>query len=206
LKLNGVKSGIIMAMPIEAEPFIQGLGMEPVETWPFPLYRLDDIFLMVTGIGRVRASAASAYLISRYNPDIMINMGTAGSNVETIEAGRIFSINTVYDGDLALYRGPEYFEYVLETFTGLDTAALLTSDRPSITAEERVRAAEKAELSDMEGSSFAHVCGLFNKEAYIFKIVSDGPGSETFKSIREGIVKYSGDMFGFFKSEIFGKN
>ncbi len=193
-----------MAMPIEAEPFIQGLDMESVESGPFPIYRYEDILLMISGIGRVRASAAAACLISRYNPDIMINMGTAGSNIESIEAGKIFSVNTVYDGDLALYRGPEYFEYVLETFTGIDTAALLTSDRPSITAEERGRAAEKAELSDMEGASFAHVCGLFSKEAYIFKIVSDGPGSETFKSIREGIVKYSGDMFDFFKSEILG--
>jgi len=205
LKLEGVKTGIIMAMPIEAEPFIQGLGMESVESGPFPIYRYEDILLMISGIGRVRASAAAACLISRYNPEIMINMGTAGSNIESIEAGKIFSVNTVYDGDLALYRGPEYFEYVLETFTGIDTAALLTSDRPSITAEERGRAAEKAELSDMEGASFAHVCGLFSKEAYIFKIVSDGPGSETFKSIREGIVKYSGDMFDFFKSEILGK-
>ena len=205
MKLEGVKSGIIMAMPVEAEPFIRGLGMEAFEAEPFPLYRYEDILLMISGIGRVRASAASAYLISRYNPEIMINMGTAGSNVDSIEAGEIFSVHTVYDGDLALYRGPDYFEYNLETFTSINNAALLTSDRPSITAEERVRAAEKAELSDMEGASFAHVCGLFSKEAYIFKIVSDGPGSETFKSIREGIVKYSGDMFDFFKSEIFGK-
>jgi nucleoside phosphorylase len=176
--------------------------MERAELKPFPVYRHKDIILISSGIGRVRASAAAAYLISRYNPEIMINLGTAGSNTENVEAGTVLSISTVFDRDLVLYRGPEYFKYELETFSGTPSASLLTSDRPSITAEERERAAEIADLSDMEGAAFAQVCSLFDKKGYIFKIVSDGPSAESFKSIREGIEKYSSELFSYFKNEI----
>ena len=202
MNVENIKYGILMAMPIEAEPFIRGLSMEQIESGPFSVYRNNDIILIASGIGRVRASAAAAYLISRYNPEIMINPGTAGSNTENAEAGTVFSISTVFDRDLVLYRGPEYFKYEMETFSGTPSASLLTSDRPSITAEEREKAAEIADLSDMEGAAFAQICSLFNKKGYIIKIVSDGPSAESFKSIREGIEKYSGELFSYFKKEI----
>lgn len=197
-----VKYGIIMAMSLEAKSFVQGLNMDLIETVPFPVYRHRDIGLIISGIGRVRAAAASAYFINRYSPEMLINMGTAGSNIKDLTVGSFFSISSVFDGDLALYRGPEYHEYKMETFPGLSSATLLTSDRPSITFEERSMAAKKADLSDMEGSSFAQVCSLFNKKGYIFKIVSDAPGAESFKSVREGIVKHSEELYSFFKTEI----
>jgi len=202
VNVESTKYGIVMAMPIEAEPFIRGFSMEPAETGPFPVYRHKDVILIISGIGRVRASSASAYLISRYNPEIMINQGTAGSNTADAEAGTVFSINTVFDRDLVLYRGPGYLKYELETFAGAPSATLLTSDRPCITALDREKAAEIADLSDMEGAAFAQVCSLFNKNGYIFKIVSDAPGAESFKSITEGIKKYSEDLFNYFKREI----
>lgn len=202
MNLEKVKYGIMIAMPLEAKSFLQGLNMGQAETAPFPVYRHRDIGLIISGIGRVRASAAAAYFINRYSPEIFINMGTAGSNIKNLTAGSVFSISSVFDRDLALYRGPEYHEYKMETFPGLPSATLLTSDRPSITIEERTTAAEKAELSDMEGSSFAQVCSLFNKKGYIFKIVSDTPGVESFKSVREGIEKYSEELYNFFRTEI----
>jgi nucleoside phosphorylase len=199
---ENVKYGILMAMPIEAEPFIRELPMEQAELKPFPVYRHKDIILIVSGIGRVRASCAAAYLISSYNPEIMINPGTAGSNTAEAKPGSFFSIKTVFDRDLVIYRGPEYMKYELETFSGVPSASLLTSDRPCITALERGKAAEIADLSDMEGAAFAQVCRLFNKKGYIFKIVSDAPGAESFKSVREGIEKFSEDLYKFFRTEI----
>jgi adenosylhomocysteine nucleosidase len=202
VNIENIKYGIVMAMPIEAGPFIQGMGLEQAEIRPFPVYIRENVYLIVSGIGRVRASSASAYLISRYNPEIMINPGTAGSNSADAEAGTVFSISNVYDRDLLLYRGPEIFKYDMETIIGAPSASLLTSDRPCITSEERAKAAEIADLSDMEGAAFAQVCSLFNKKGYIFKIVSDAPGAESFKSVREGIKMYSGDLFNYFKREI----
>lgn len=191
-----------MAMSIEAKPFVQGFNMSQVETAPFLVYRHKNIGLIISGIGRVRAAAAAAYFINRYSPEMLINMGTAGSNIKELHEGLLFSISSVFDADPVLYKGPEYHEYKLETFPGIASARLLTSDRPSITIEERAIAAKKAELSDMEGSSFAQVCKLFNKKGYVFKIVSDSPGTESFKSVREGIEKHSEQLYEFFKTRI----
>lgn len=202
MNLEKIKYGILMAMSIEARSFVQGFKMSQAETEPFPVYRHRNIVLIISGIGRVRAAAAATYFINKYNPEMLINMGTAGSNIKELQEGMIFSINLVFDADLALYKGPKYHEYKLKTFPEIASARLLTSDRPSITIEERKVAAEKAELSDMEGSSFAQVCELFNKKGYIFKIVSDSPGTESFKSVREGIEKYSEQLYEFFKTRI----
>lgn len=202
MNVQKVNCGIVIAMPVEAASFIRGMRLEQTEMRPFPVYAGENVYLIVSGIGRVRASSASAYLISRYNPEIMINMGTAGCNTGNADSGSVFSVNTVFDRDLLLYRGPEYFKYELETFTGKPSASLLTSDRPSITAAERAKAAEIADLSDMEGAAFAQVCRLFSKKGYIFKIVSDGPGAESFKSVREGIERFSEDLYNFFRTEI----
>ena len=202
MNLEKIKYGVIMAMSIEAKAFVQGFDMSQAETAPFPVYRHKNIGLIISGIGRVRAAAATAYFINRYSPEILINMGTAGSNIQELHKGLFFSISSVFDADLVLYKGPKYHEYKLETFSGIASARLLTSDRPSITIEERTVAAEKAELSDMEGASFAQVCKLFNQKGYMFKIVSDSPGIESFKSVREGIEKYSDQLYEFFKTRI----
>lgn len=54
---------LVVALRAEARPLADAFGMKPVSaTSPFTIYASDDAQLVVSGVGRVSAGAASAYL------------------------------------------------------------------------------------------------------------------------------------------------
>ena len=201
--LKGKRIGLVMAMGIEAEPFIKGLGLDIVESKPFIINGKDDVFLIRCGVGRVRAAAAAVHLIHTCSPDIIINAGTAGGNRGDLKAGTIYNINIVFDRDMPVKKGLQSYDLIEDR--SVPSASLVSSDRPSISDLERTSAAEVADLSDMEGASIAYVAGRFNIETYIYKIISDSPGLVSRDQLMNNIKRYSEDLFVFFKERFFDK-
>jgi futalosine hydrolase len=75
---------IIVAMKFEASDIIKGLGLQHLEdSRPFQCYTGTINKCRVTvsagGVGKVNAAAATAALIERVNPDLVINTGCAGA-------------------------------------------------------------------------------------------------------------------------------
>jgi hypothetical protein len=52
----------VMALPAEARPLIERFGMAAAGDGPFPVYRGEDAWLVVSGHGKAAAAAATAYL------------------------------------------------------------------------------------------------------------------------------------------------
>ncbi len=72
--------GIVVAMETEAMPFLRD-GIESEEKFAGKkFYRLKNFsaVLAVSGVGKVNAAYATAVLIARYNPKIIINCGVSG--------------------------------------------------------------------------------------------------------------------------------
>src|SRR3954468_18859062 len=52
----------VVAFQAEARPLVERFGMEPAGEGPFAIYRGDDAWLIVSGLGKAAAAAATAYL------------------------------------------------------------------------------------------------------------------------------------------------
>ena len=91
--------GIVIATKLEAEPFIKGLSLNILEEDPFSIYSNDNIFLIISRIGKSYAAIATSYLIWKYESDCMINIGAAGSTKRDKNIGDIFHINNVIEYD-----------------------------------------------------------------------------------------------------------
>lgn len=75
--------GIISAMPVELESFIEEYNAKELEVKGFYKVFLgrensNEIYMAVSGIGKVNAAACTQKLIDCYNLDYVINMGIAG--------------------------------------------------------------------------------------------------------------------------------
>ncbi|MBB64139.1 MAG: hypothetical protein CMO81_03665 [Waddliaceae bacterium] len=79
----------VVACPGEARALINFYGLKRSSTQSlFPIYEGDEIRLIESGIGQIKAAAATAYLIGRYSEpkhEVWINIGIGGH--PTLELG-----------------------------------------------------------------------------------------------------------------------
>ena len=52
-------TAIVMATMFEAKPFIESIPLEQVEKNPFSLYKNNNTFLILSGIGKANAAMAT---------------------------------------------------------------------------------------------------------------------------------------------------
>lgn len=156
---------LVVALQCEARPFIHYYGMKGNSgSGPFRIYESDDMRLIVCGIGKVAAAAATAHLHSHYGCEPScgwLNIGIAGHVDKTTgEASLAHKITDAGSGE-SWYPPP-----VLET--PVLTDCLITVDR----AEHDFLTPA---LFDMEASGFYATAGRFATAELIhcYKIVSD---------------------------------
>ena len=86
---------LVTALTPEAAPLIEHYRLEKVNSSSmFPLYRNDNIYLVVSGIGKTLAAAATAYLhaMSGELPNqLFLNIGIAGHRRAITGAPRVAS-------------------------------------------------------------------------------------------------------------------
>jgi len=160
---------LVVAHAIEAKPIIQQFGLKSVNGGAFRRYQGQGVNLVVSGIGRVNAAAATAYLSavtlddSMYDP-IWINTGIAGH--KTFELGVSVIIRKITDP----VTRRSY--YPLPIASSLPSSDLVTVDVPE---EEYSQNA----AFDMEGSAFWSIATKFSPIEFVqlLKIISDNPES-----------------------------
>jgi adenosylhomocysteine nucleosidase len=167
--------GIVIATRIEAEPFIQGLDMKEVEVRPFPVYDGSGVYLVISGIGKVNAGMATAYVCLKFDPACILNMGAAGANVDSKELGEIFLIEKTVEPDRIHLRTNTPYVQHPDLLDGFVTAVLATQDSAVIDADTFRSTAFVADLVDMEGAAVVQASKRFNKKCFLFKFVSDMP-------------------------------
>jgi adenosylhomocysteine nucleosidase len=172
---RSMTTGIVIATRIEAEPFIQGLDLKEIDVRPFRVYTGNDVCLAISGIGKVNAAIATAYMCQKFDPACIINLGAAGATVDSRDLGQIFLIEKTIEPDrIHLRTNTPYIQHP-DLLDGFETAVLATQDRAVIDADVFRIMAPAADLVDMEGAAVVQASQRFNKKCLIFKFVSDMP-------------------------------
>ena len=174
---------LVVAHGLEAKPIIEQFGLDLVsDGGAFRRYQGPGVNLVVSGMGKVNAAAATAYLYavtmndSMYDP-IWINAGIAGH--KTYELGCTTIVRKITD------QGTRSSYYPLPIPSSLLSSALVTSDVPE--EEYSLDAA-----FDMEGSAFWSVATKFSPIEFVqlLKVVSDNPNHGIKTLDKEKIENY----------------
>lgn len=151
------------ALKQEAAPIISYFDLKKVVSeHAYPLYQNDNLFLAISGTGKLAAAGTLSFIVAKYcnQTPILINFGIAGGKYEI---GTPFLISSISD-HASMQREYPSFAYELP----IDFAPLITVDQPetSLMAET---------LYDMEASGFFHAAKKLTTLEYIaiLKVVSD---------------------------------
>ncbi len=184
-----MKTGLQFATYREAVPFLNNEAFVAVEEKPFPVYKRNSLYIIISGIGKVNSAIAASYALSQYKTGRMINLGSAGSLADNHAVGDVLQINKSVEYDSRNIENPRHRYLTPDILESIPSASLVTSDSPVISPDERKKVSEFGSLVDMEGAPFLQACRVFNAEAYLFKVVSDTPGNSDLNEIIENIRK-----------------
>lgn len=172
-----------------------------------------DVVLLLCGIGKVAASVGTTIIIDQFEPDIIINTGSAGGLSTDLNVGDVIISNEVryHDVDVTLF-GYEYgqlpkmpaafspdknlVEIAKKASQNVENIhireGLIITGDSFIHDEEIVKNIKsklpKMEATEMEAASIAQVCYMFNTPFLIIRSISDVPGKESKQSFEEFLV------------------
>ncbi|MGN0241828.1 MAG: hypothetical protein ACI4CS_09100, partial [Candidatus Weimeria sp.] len=114
---------VFIAMKQEAAPLIGRLSLKHASSDIFETYEGDAVRLIITGPGKINASAAAGFCLGRYGTDARyINYGTAAGDEAQI-GKTFFAAQIIDDGS-----GREFFPDIADH--SFPHASLHTVDRP----------------------------------------------------------------------------
>ena len=130
-------------------------------------YKLVEI-----GVGKVNASGSTVQAIIRYEPERIINFGTAGSLNKELENG-LYRISRVRQRDMdcrpfGIELGVTPYDVVADIDMKCDGVTLGTGDSFVTSTPELL-----TDLVDMEGYAVAKAADRWNIPCEIYKFVSD---------------------------------
>lgn len=154
-------------------PVLVALNEELPNTLPAPYVKV------ITGIGKINATMAIMSAIHKYDPDIIINFGTAGSLNPVFSKG-LFRVAKVAQRDMdiralglelgqAAIREPIW--YILDD---VETRPTLTSGDQFVSKRPEM----ESDLVDMEAAAYAKVCDQYRIILDVYKFVSDNADGE----------------------------
>ncbi len=182
---------IITATKAESDLLIKELGLELSNKNPFPVFKTNNLTLVISGTGKANGAMAAAFACVKYRPAWVLNPGSAGATNEFTNIGDIFQVKKVIEPDRPHFRTDTAFMQFPDTLEGFASAVLATHDRPVMDRNSLIELSPIADLVDMEGASIVQACKRFKAPCYLFKFASDSPshGGDVFK-IRNSIEKH----------------
>lgn len=195
-------TAIIMATMLEAKPFVQGMTLQQSTTKPFLIFKNDNIFLIIAGIGKTNAATATTYSSEKFNPVCICNLGAAGATDFSHGLGEILHITKIYEYDRPKFKSKKPHIHHPHILNGFKTATLATGDKAVLDPEQRKKLSINAGLVDMEGAAVAQACRLLQKKCIMFKFVSDTPKHISDEDIVKNIRLYRTPFFEFFCSTV----
>lgn len=191
-----------MATLLEAKPFIKNLKLKKTGREPFEQFSRDDFQLIISGIGKTNAAAATTFCCREFKPACVVNMGAAGATDHSYPVGAIFHIDRIIEYDRPRFFSGKPFVHKPDRLKGFSIASLASGDRPVIEPEDRKVISAQASLVDMEAAAVVQACKIFQTTCYVFKFVSDTPGHTRVIDILKNIRKYREPLFDFFMESI----
>jgi len=156
---------ITCALHCEAKPIIERYKLAADREAFFPIFKNENLVLVVTGIGKLLTASAMAYVYARYQEpeySAWLNVGVAG--VKNIELGCLLNVNKVTEISTAI----NWYPVRLPALSTLPSCALITLDEAGNNYTEN-------DAFDMEASAFMAMALRFSpvELVQIVKVVSD---------------------------------
>lgn len=196
--------GIIGAMEEEVSQLKQAMSIEETidhATMTFCKGKLcgKDVVIVKSGIGKVNASVCAQILIDKFNAEVLINTGVAGSLDASIDIGdMVISTDLVeHDMDTSAFGDPvgqvprmDTFSFPadamlvekavtaneeanpdIKTFTGRIVSGDQFVSEPEV--KERLVTLFQPKCTEMEGAAIAHTAYLNKVSCVIIRAISD---------------------------------
>ena len=169
-----------------------------------------EVILLKSGIGKVNAAMSTTILLSKYQPDVVINTGSAGGFDANLEVGAVVISDEVrhHDCDVtafgyeigqmagmpAAYKSDEKLmniaaEAVAEVGTHKSAVGLICSGDVFMADPVRVEEVRKnfptMKACEMEAAAVAQVCHQFNTPFVVIRALSDIAGKQSDVSFDE---------------------
>ncbi len=172
--------GLIFATMTEARPFLSLSDAAQVAEKPFRVYQPsgnNHLRVIISGMGKVAATAAAQSLILTHNAKCLINAGACGALKDTSEltVGQIVQIASAVEGDHHVSgKRPAPFDCRMSRWRELPSARLVTCDRPVFDIQRRNACAKLGEVVDMEGAAIARLASWYRVPCEMLKGITDG--------------------------------
>jgi len=204
-----MKAGIIGAMEPEVAILKSKLtNCNTTEVGGYTFYQGllngTEVVLVQSGIGKVAAALATAFLIDKFQPDYVVNTGSAGGFEQSLKVGDIvissevryhdvdvtafgYEIGQLPGNPAAYIPHPELISAAksgIEALTNIQTmVGLITTGDTFMTADDDIAKA-RANFPDMaavemEGAAIAHTCHQMNVPFVVIRSMSDIAGKES---------------------------
>ncbi len=171
---------LVVAIPCEAKPLQRHFGLRAVpNNGPFRVYESDEFRLIVSGVGKLAAAAATAYLQGRsgLQGDCgWLNIGTAGHAEQAVGSGML--AHRIRDaGSGCCWYPPLLLE------TAAPTATVITVEQP----ETRYPGTA---AYDMEAAGFAAAASrcATSELVHSYKVISDNH-RQPVRQVTKGLVE-----------------
>ncbi len=156
---------ITTALMIEAQPLKAELDLAVIAGESFPVFKNDEIIMVVTGTGAARAAAATGWALGRF-AGIMaaVNIGFAGASERVADLNKWYCINSIRDESTGRCHIPDrLWDFHIEESPLLTVGKVVSTDNGW------------DGLIDMEGSGFYEAARqiLSPDRIVLFKWVSD---------------------------------
>ncbi|MGN1400850.1 MAG: 5'-methylthioadenosine/S-adenosylhomocysteine nucleosidase [Bacillus sp. (in: firmicutes)] len=204
-----MKIAIIGAMEEEVEILrgvMQDISQEIIAGCEYNIGTLEgaNVILLKSGIGKVNAAMSTAVLLEKFNPDVIINTGSAGGSASELQVGDIVLSTEVvhHDVDVTAFgyaygqvpKMPPTFkadgrlieiaeEAIAEVATvGVGKGLIATGDS-FMNDPERVKDVQSRfpglQATEMEAAAIAQVAYQFNVPFVVIRALSDIAGKES---------------------------
>ena len=201
-----MKIGIIIAMDKEfrrISELLDGLDVELDGGRKFVTGTLgeNELVLHQCGIGKVNAAIGASEMIRRYNPDLLVSTGCAGSGrtdmeVMDIVASTELAYHDVYCGEAmgktvygqvqgmpARYSSPSDLVEKAKSVSPRVHAGLIVTGDWFVDSKEKMREIvshfPEAAAVDMESAAIAQTCHIYGIPFISFRVISDIPLKDT---------------------------
>lgn len=199
--------GMVVAVEIDAvlKKYKGGLTHIECDAFDIKQFNTDNyiLFIVTCGVGEIAAAAATQYLISEYNVDLIVNFGVVGGLTHEMAVAKICVVKSVvhYDFDTSAYQGCEkarYLQYpsiyipttcdLVETAVRIrpELKVVVCASGDKFVAEERnkrdLHDEFGADICEMEAAGIVLTCNRNNVPCLLIKAVSDAMdgGAEEF--------------------------
>lgn len=156
----------------------------------------DDTIILVTGVGKVKATLHTERLLQQFDIDHLLHVGMTTALGDALEVGALVAADSVLEGDRVSLTAPAYPQMPLSTPDDLPTGTLVTHDHAADTKDEEGYWQRLADMSDTTGYAVAYVAAQHGVSCHVVKAVTGRLGTDqddfqqALSSAREALAEF----------------